>query len=151
MPETDPLDAAIAGLVSTYPLSAARYARRNPTAAYALPDVFTTEPPRPLSVQEAVELQAATSDTRVLHAEAAALRHGCVPLVDFDRVPDIELLRGYAAWHSCLGELLLTVTQAVHNQHISRADFARIQAALHEDAARGFAFLARMKALIHAE
>lgn len=147
----DPLDTAIAQVLSEFPVSAARFAPRSNVCAYGLFNDHEIYPARPLSVKEAVALQAATNDVSILHAEAAALRHACLPLINFNGVPDMELLSGYAAWHSCLGDLLLTVTQAVHNQHISRNDFARVRQALQEDAARGVEFLQRLEALIHAE
>lgn len=142
------IDTAIAHVLAQWPVSAARVAPRCNAPAYAL---APTANPRPLSVQEAVALQLATSDTRILRAEAAALRQGCVPLMNFDTFSELDLLSGYAAWHSCLGELLLAVTHAIHDRHITRADFERVRYALQQDAARGLEFLKRMEALIHAK
>lgn len=143
----DPLDTAIAHLISRYPVSAARFAPRNTISAYGLFNACT----QPLSVKEAVALQAGANDVRLLHAEAAALGHGCVPLRSFRNVTDLDLLSNYAAWHSCLGPLLLAVTQAIHDRHMSRTDFELLRIALQDDAARGFEFLKRLEPLIHAE
>lgn len=103
----------------------------------------------PLSVKEAVAIQAASGDLRILHAEAAALSQGCFPLGHFGGVPNLDILNSYAAWHSCLGELLLTVTHTMQDGRISRGDYDRLRRALHDDAARGAEILARFKALIH--
>jgi len=57
-----------------------------------------------LMIDEAVRIQHATKDYRILCAEAVALNHVCVPIGDFRLFSDTELLNVYSNFHVQVGE-----------------------------------------------
>lgn len=101
-----------------------------------------------LTVRQAVAIQHATHRLEVLKAEAALLECVVVPLGDYRRLTDLELLEAYAEWHREIGETAAAVRDAVARRRISRDAVRRIRREVYEDAAHGFAFLARLEALI---
>ena len=101
-----------------------------------------------LSVGEAVVIQNLARDYRILHAEASALSHVCIPLVDLSRVSDTELLNAYARVHMEMGEMAAAINAAFDDKRILRAEFNRI-AKESDDAVRAmFELRARLEALI---
>lgn len=147
----DPIDDAIYRVVHDYPHGAAHLASRVNLPVLALHNKAV--PGRdfhPLTVKEALAIQTAAGDTRILQAEAHTLGQFCTPLQDFSDLPDIELLSGYAAWQSSYGALLLMVTHALADGHIARSDLDDLRRVLQQDAARAHALLARLEALVHA-
>lgn len=100
-----------------------------------------------LTVDEAVAIQNATKDFRILRAEAATLNHVCVPVGDFEDVSDVELLTLYAAYHAELGETAGAIMEALADGDICRAEVDLVREEMFEDFQRGLEFLSRMEAL----
>lgn len=100
-----------------------------------------------LSVEEAVVIQHAAHDCRILYAEAAALRHSCIPLGDYAGISDVELLNAYAAMHSKIGALAQSVMKALEDQRITRRECEEVERLMHVGIQYQLAFVARMKAL----
>jgi len=79
-----------------------------------------------LTVDEAVAIQNAAKDYRILQAEAAALNHVCIELADFSGVSDVELLNAYARLHKEIGDLAATFSDALEDKRITRREFSDI-------------------------
>ncbi len=101
-----------------------------------------------LSVEEAVVVQNATRDYRILYAMAMELNHSCIPLGDFNGVSDVELLNAYAAWHAEIGQAADAIRNALEDARVTRAEFERVRKEFHEGTQRGFEFLTRLEALV---
>lgn len=145
----DSIDDAICQVVHDFPGGAVKLAPRVNMNAGTLqnkanPGIETHQ----LSVKEAVAIQSATGDVRILQAEALTLGYCCIPLGDFTGTSDIELLNSYAAWHAEISEITQAVVNAIGDRCISRDEYERVRLELHQDAQRGFEFLSRLEALI---
>jgi hypothetical protein len=145
----DPIDDAIYRVVHDFPPGAAQLATR---VNISVLDLHNKAVPgrefKPLTVKEALAIQTAAGDVRILQAEAQTLGQFCLPVQDFSDLPDVELLSGYADWHASYGALLLSVTHALADGHVSRDEVNDLRQVLQQDAARGHALLARLEALI---
>jgi len=100
-----------------------------------------------LTVDEAVAIQNATQDFRILYAEAMLLQHVCLPIDDYAGISDIELLNAYASYHAECGETAVAIMDALEDGEIKRHEVERVRREMFEDFQRGLAFLARMEAL----
>ncbi len=101
-----------------------------------------------LSVGEAVAIQGIARDYRILHAEASALDHVCIRLVDYSRISDAELLNAYARVHQEMGEMAVAINTAFDDKRISRNELNQISKES-DDAVRAmFELRARLEALI---
>ncbi len=101
-----------------------------------------------LMVDEAVAIQAAAKDYRILYAEASALNHTCIQLADFSGISDVELLNAYAKLHKELGDMAHEINQALQDGKIMRIEFRRISKEMNQSVQAMFALRARMEALI---
>lgn len=101
-----------------------------------------------LTVKEAVAIQFARQDFRILAAEAAALGFAIVRLGDFDGVPDLEILTAYANYHSSIGLTATCIAETLEDQKVTRSEFERVRREFFNAASTGLEFLKRMEALI---
>lgn len=101
-----------------------------------------------LFVSEAVAIQHTANRFDILYAESALLNHTSIPLGDYSRVSDTELLTVYARYHAELGETAAAISSALEDGRITRAEFEHIKREGYEDIQRFFEFLARLEALI---
>lgn len=100
-----------------------------------------------LSLREAVAIQHAAQDFRILQAEGQLLHHSCIPLVDFQGVSDAALLDTYARYHADLGETAQAIRDTLADGRVSRRELNRVRREFHQDVAAGFEFLARLEAI----
>jgi len=100
-----------------------------------------------LTVDEAVALQHAAGDFRILEAEAAALGHVAVRLGDFRRTSDVELLDKYAELTAEHGETAGAIRRALRDRRITPDELAEIRREIFEDARVAFEFLSRLEAI----
>jgi len=101
-----------------------------------------------LFVSEAVAIQHTAQRFDILYAEANLLNHTCIPLGDFSRVSDVELLTAYARYHAEVGQTAVAIGESLEDGRITRTEFERIRAEGFEDIQRFFEFLARLESLI---
>ncbi|MFP4615554.1 MAG: phage regulatory CII family protein [Thiohalorhabdus sp.] len=101
-----------------------------------------------LATREAVAMQHAAKDFRILHAEAQLLHHTCIPLTSFEGVSDAELLDLYAGYHKELGETAEAIRDALADGAVTRRELERVRKELFEDTAAAFEFLARLEDLV---
>ncbi len=101
-----------------------------------------------LTVHEAVAIQNAAKDFRILQAEAAILNHAVIPLGDFSRVSDVELLDAYAALHEQIGEHARAIRETLEDGRIERVEVDRVRREFFEVVQAGFAFILRLEGLI---
>lgn len=109
--------------------------------------VHPGSPNHHLTVREAVAIQAATHDCRLLYAEAQVLGHACVALGDFSGISDVELLDAYAAYHQELGQTAAAIREALAHRVVTREQIREIEREIHEDVRHAFEFLSRLKGL----
>lgn len=146
-----PLDAAKYDLVHGYPGGAVALAPRVGMRPGTLsnkvnPDIDTHH----LTVDEAVAIQAATGDCRILEAEAHVLGRVAVALGDFSQTSDVELLELYAHLHAALGDLAREISAALKDRHITRKEFAAIDIEMRETVQALFELRARLDGLADA-
>lgn len=79
-----------------------------------------------LTVDEAVAIQNAAQDFRILYAEAELLNHAAIPLGNYNNVSDVELLNVYARLHAEIGDLAESINDALDDHRITREDFNTI-------------------------
>lgn len=101
-----------------------------------------------LFVSEAVVVQHAAKRFDILFAEAALLHHTCIPLGDFSRVSDMELLSVYADYHARLGAMAHSVSAAFADGRVTREECAQIKAAGFRAIQGFFEFVSRLESLI---
>lgn len=100
-----------------------------------------------LGLLESVPIQRITDDFRILAAYAWALDHAVVPVGDFARCSDLELLDLYTRYHAEIGQTANSVREALAQPRVRAADVAKVRRELIEDMQAGMAFLARLEAL----
>lgn len=140
-----PISEAQYRLVHDYPGGAKPLAQRVGMNAGTLCNKVHPAMQHKLTVDEAVALQAAAEDYRLLYAEAQALGHACVKLGDFSTTSDIELLDAYAAWHAEIGETAQAIRDGIAAGRLTADLVQKIKREAHEDACRAFAFIARLE------
>jgi len=101
-----------------------------------------------LTVDEAVAIQNAAGDCRILQAEAAILNHAVIPLGDFSRVSDVELLDAYAVLHARIGGHAQAIRDTLMDGRVERNEVERVRHEFFEVVQAGFAFLMRLEGLI---
>lgn len=100
-----------------------------------------------LSVREALAIQHATRDFRIIQAEAQLLDGIFLHFGHIPRVSDTELLTAYARWHEDIGETAKAIAEALADGKISRTEINRVRKEFQDDIARGFEFLERLEAV----
>ncbi len=108
------------------------------------PDVLTHK----LGLEDATLYQLLSHDHRMLHAQAATLHEVCVPLPDFSRVSDVELLTAYADWQAFIGQTCGAVRDALADHRIERHEVEEIRQRGNKHVQRFFEFMSRLEALI---
>lgn len=146
-----PLDAAKYDLVHGYPGGAVALAQRVGMRPGTLsnkvnPDIDTHH----LTVDEAVAIQAATGDCRILEAEAQVLGRVAVALGDFATTSDVELLDLYAELHAELGDVAREIGAALKDRRITPAEFQRIDTEMRQAVQAMFELRARLQGLANA-
>lgn len=101
-----------------------------------------------LSVDEAVAIQFAAEDYRILTAEAYFLNHVVIPLACYDGVSDVELLDLYAAYHAEIGETAEAIRDALADGLVTRKEFDKIRTEALQDQQAMYALLARLETLV---
>lgn len=101
-----------------------------------------------LFLEEAIAIQHAAKDYRILFAEAAILNHTVIPLGDFSQVSDVELLTAYARYHADLGDTAAAIHDTLRDGRVTRAEYNRVRQQGFQDIQCFFEFLARLEALI---
>jgi len=104
-----------------------------------------------LTVHEAVAIQNAAQDCRILQAEAAILHHAVIPLGDFSCVSDVALLDAYAALHARIGEHAQAIRDTLQDGRVERTEVERVRREFFEVVQAGFAFIMRLEGLIDDE
>ena len=104
-----------------------------------------------LTLRESIPIQRETRDFRILAEYAACLDHAIIPIGDFSRTGDAELLNLYCTYHMEIGETAEAVLEALQQGAISRQLVRKIRRELIEDMQAGLAFLARIEALAEDE
>lgn len=99
-----------------------------------------------LGVREAVPLQLAANDFRILHAMAAACGHCAYQLPTVD-VSDIELLEQYAEFHQRVGEKAAAIRRALSDRRITATEARDIRAQLDPLIRAGLQLVARFEVL----
>lgn len=102
-----------------------------------------------LTVDEAVLIQHAAKDYRILYAEASALGHVCIKLVDYSGIPDIELLKAYTHFNKEVGDTADAINSALADGDITKQEFNRISKEMDEDVRAIFGLRARLEALVN--
>jgi len=101
-----------------------------------------------LTVDEAVAIQNAAHDYRILEAEANTLGFIILPVGDFDLVSDMELLDAYTALHERLGCHAKTLHETLADGKVERSEAEQVRRALFEAIQEGFELQRRLEGLI---
>lgn len=101
-----------------------------------------------LAVAEAVALQHATRDYRILFAEASALDHACLPLGDYSRSSDVAILEAYTLLHAELGEMSAAIHKAFSDSVVSRSEFGTISGEMNHAIRAMLELRTRLEALV---
>jgi hypothetical protein len=102
-----------------------------------------------LTLREAIPVMRTAGDFQILAALAADVGHGIIPLGEFSKTHDLELLDLYAKHHAEIGETAAAIREALAapNGRISRKAVRQVRRELIEDAQTGLEFLSRLEAL----
>ena len=106
-----------------------------------------------LGLDDAVALELAAGDFRILDAHAAACGHVAIPLPPADpAASDAEVLELYAEWMAAKGETSARIAQALNEEgplgrDIAQGEAAEIARAGYRHIARFLEFLERVKGL----
>lgn len=98
-----------------------------------------------LTVRQAIAIQLATRDHRILATEAMQLGCTVVPVADYSNLTDLELLDSYAEWHREIGETAAAIREAISNRRVSHAAVNKVKREIFEDTSRALAFLQRLE------
>lgn len=98
-----------------------------------------------LAVIEAVAIQNAARDYRIIQAEAQVLGGCFIHLGAFPPVTDVELLNAYARWHADIGKTAKAIHDALADGRITRAEIKRIRSEFQSEIVRGFEFIRRLE------
>lgn len=101
-----------------------------------------------LGLDDAVALQHAADDYRVLHAMAASLHHAAIRLPDYSGCSDVELLIKFTEWQSRLGSTCQEIHNALTDSRITRDEADRIRAAGQYHMQAFLEFIHRLETLV---
>lgn len=106
-----------------------------------------------LNLCESVPIQRDTQDFRILHSYAHVLDHAAIPLGDYSRTSDLELLDSYARYHAEIGQTAIAIraTLAGEGGRITRRMVREVRRELVEDMQAGLEVLARLEAIAEDE
>lgn len=106
-----------------------------------------------LNLRESVPIQRDTQDFRILHSYCHLLDHAAIPLGDYSRTSDAELLDLYCEYHADIGQTAEVIRLALvtPNGRIRRRDVRRVRRELLEDLKAGLEFLARLEGMAEDE
>jgi hypothetical protein len=108
------------------------------------PDV----PSHKLGLDDAVALQHATADYRILGAMASSLHHIAMPLPDYAPCSDVELLIKFSEWQARMGRTCEHIHDALADSKITQAEADRVRRAGHHQMRAFFEFLHRLETLV---
>ena len=100
-----------------------------------------------LTLRESLPIMRTTFDYQVLATLATAVDHAVIPLGDFSTTSDSELLDLYAKYHAKVGSAAGTVSQALADGKITRAEVREVRRAFICAARANLAFVARLEAI----
>jgi hypothetical protein len=108
------------------------------------PDVSTHK----LGLDDAVALQHAADDYRILHAMAATLHHACLPLPDYADSSNVDLLMAFSEWQSRMGVTCKAIRAALEDGNITSSEARAIRTFGHDHMRAFLEFLDRIDALV---
>lgn len=108
------------------------------------PDV----PSHKLGLDDAVALQHATGDYRILEAMASSLHHVAMPLPDYALCSDVELLIKFSEWQSRMGRTCEHIHDTLADGKITRQEAERIRRAGYRQMQAFLEFLHRLETLV---
>lgn len=111
------------------------------------PDVTTHK----LGLEDAASLSLAADDARILKAFAGVMHHAVVPLPDYSRVSDVELLTKYAEWQAFIGRTCQRIHEALDAHRIQPREYEAIRMHGMDHMQRFFEFLSRLESLVEEE
>lgn len=101
-----------------------------------------------LSVDEAVSIQLATGDYRIVEAESRALGGVFVPILPANtNISDMALLDAWAEWHIETGETAAVIRDALSDGKIDRHEVEKIKTEMFEDFQRELQLLQRLEGI----
>jgi hypothetical protein len=100
-----------------------------------------------LGLDDAVAIQHATRDYRILHAMGQTLGHACVQVADLSGISDVQLLDSILEWDADIGQTKAAIREALDDGDVSDEEYRRIEREVFEDFARELAVLQRLRSL----
>lgn len=104
-----------------------------------------------LGLADAIVLQHASGDYRILQACAQTLHHLVIALPDFTPVHDVALLNKFAQWQSALGVTCQVIEMALEDGAVTRPELEDIRQRAQDHMRVFFEFLSRMETLVEGE
>ena len=104
-----------------------------------------------LSVDEAVAVQNLAGDHRILHAEAQAQDHVCIPIGEWRGVSDTDLVEALSRYMEEVGETAGTLRRALEDGVVTPGEMLELEAEAYEDVAVLMELLARVRGLVRDE
>jgi hypothetical protein len=102
-----------------------------------------------LTLRESIPIQREARDFKILHTYASCLDHAVIPLGDYSRTTDLELLDLYARYHAELGQTAQAIRECLAGEggRITRRDVRQVRRELIEDNQAGLEVLARLEGI----
>ena len=100
-----------------------------------------------LTLDEAVAIQHATDDRRIIEIEARILGGAFIRLNDFEFVSDTELLTTYAEWHAAIGNTSQSIKQALADHKITKKELKEIRLCMNKNIQALLAVYHRLEAI----
>lgn len=104
-----------------------------------------------LGLADAIVLQHATGDYRILQACAQTLNHLVIALPEYALVHDIAQLNKFAEWQSALGVTCHAIQMALEDSAVTRTQLENIRQRAQAHMVVFFEFLSRMESLVEGE
>ncbi len=101
-----------------------------------------------LGLDDAVALQHATNDYRILKSMASSLHHVTVQLPDYCACSDVELLTKFSDWQARMGYTCREIHTALDDGEVTPAEVAAIKLAANHHMEGFFEFLHRLETLV---
>lgn len=102
------------------------------------------------ALREIIALTLASNDYRVLHAFAQTCNHVAVPLGDYRRTSDLELLDCMAKVIEASGVKAGEIRLALEDGRITQDELSRIKTCWYNELSAGFELIARLEAIADA-
>ena len=102
-------------------------------------------------LNDAVTVSVIANDARILLAFAAELHHAVIPLPDYTRVSDVELLNAYANWQAFVGRTCGRFRDVIEDHRITHSEVESVKLHGFEHIAKFFVLIRRLEALVDDE